>query len=651
MSHKNLTYSVRGIFTECLLANRADRYLIAAYQRGYKWESSDSNDESGILATGATKEVDKLLADLWRQFEAQARSTVPLEYYLQFLTLKTREKGGLKNVLEVIDGQQRLTTLSVLFAVLRHVVEDPQDKLNFAFTEQESTWPNGETGKLEYGVRERFLDNFIYRGNIDRLLSVNTWDQFLEAKFPGLPVDFDRNQQDIYYLFKAARRMMGFLTHSSRKARAAAFGKYVADCGRLIANVIEEQISSEELFSNLNSNRKPLTDIELIKGLLLTRATRQGGIRTFQEIQELRSAQGRQWDEIARWVNQASVRVLYGFKQKTVLWEVLHLVALRLTASDLALHQAVQELVPQENKFPLFDLFEQLIRQGNEDTSANRCLKELRLIISLLQDWYNTPELHNMLGVLRTSKSYSAKRKHALLPALLSERCLIKGPRQYLREQINLLSCLRGSKVVESLSYNDQGQAAFDFLLLLNVYPARADKNVSAQKTYPFDFLRFSRERWSLEHIYPQRPDLVSDPDGYERQLLRAFEGPDAQLKTERLGLLAVIHPDEEQVAQLHEWHQEQTVLLHSVGNLALLATRDNSSFSNLSFESKRQRLINRVREGSFVPTHTFAVFSKLVLAASKQFDQWSRMDIQHHAEYLQLEHARLIKHFTNSDV
>src|SRR5687768_7307746 len=79
----------------------ATSFFIAPYQRGYKW-SSETTDSP----------VQKLLFDLSDAFSANLQ-----EYYLQYITLSESRFDNLK-VLEVIDGQQRLTTLTLLFSVL-----------------------------------------------------------------------------------------------------------------------------------------------------------------------------------------------------------------------------------------------------------------------------------------------------------------------------------------------------------------------------------------------------------------------------------------------------------------------------------------------------------------------------------------------------
>ncbi|MFB2596107.1 DUF262 domain-containing protein [Paracoccus sp. p4-l81] len=79
------------------------RYEIPAYQRPYSWEKGN---------------VEQLLDDIWEAYEAQDE-----EYFIGSLITIEREKGRLY---DVVDGQQRLTTLNLILARLRDHIEDPE---------------------------------------------------------------------------------------------------------------------------------------------------------------------------------------------------------------------------------------------------------------------------------------------------------------------------------------------------------------------------------------------------------------------------------------------------------------------------------------------------------------------------------------------
>lgn len=93
--------SINGLF------KAQDKYIIPIYQRNYAWTDT---------------EVGQLIDDIHRHTQGQ--------YYLGSLTVKKRDDGAF----EVIDGQQRLTTLFLLLSVLEH-----KFNLNLSFEHRETS--------------------------------------------------------------------------------------------------------------------------------------------------------------------------------------------------------------------------------------------------------------------------------------------------------------------------------------------------------------------------------------------------------------------------------------------------------------------------------------------------------------------------------
>src|SRR5215470_1040475 len=93
----------------------AKRYSIDYYQREYKWE---------------TKQINELIEDLTTKFlegyePSHERSAVEGygHYFLGSIIIS--DKDGQKFI---IDGQQRLTSLTLLLICLHHELEDPEQK-------------------------------------------------------------------------------------------------------------------------------------------------------------------------------------------------------------------------------------------------------------------------------------------------------------------------------------------------------------------------------------------------------------------------------------------------------------------------------------------------------------------------------------------
>ena len=73
------------------------RYWIPAYQRGYRWDRL---------------QVTQLLDDIWDFIQASEEKRRTSFYCLQPLVVRKLEDGGY----EVVDGQQRLTTIFILLS-------------------------------------------------------------------------------------------------------------------------------------------------------------------------------------------------------------------------------------------------------------------------------------------------------------------------------------------------------------------------------------------------------------------------------------------------------------------------------------------------------------------------------------------------------
>jgi hypothetical protein len=76
---------------------------------------------------------------------------------------------------------------------------------------------------------------------------------------------------------------------------------------------------------------------------------------------------------------------------------------------------------------------------------------------------------------------------------------------------------------------------------------------------------------------------------------------------------------------------------LNTIGNMALLDIKDNIANSNGMFDFKRLKIVQKISEGSFVPKHTYDVFSKLLSPdMSKDLITWNEKDINAHISYIE---------------
>jgi len=570
-----LIYTIKDIFSNdnsdsCLVEYDVDKYHIAAYQRGYKWDS----DEYGAVTI--------LLNDLQEAFQAFQKQERK-EYYLQYITLK---KNTEKRYLEVIDGQQRLTTLSILLSIfsLKLDVE------------------NISNSRLEYAIRENFFNEHIYKQeNLKALLEKN-WDNEKGLIFSDNEII---NTQDVYYLFKAAKKIDEVLSNEYQE-HLDEFYIFILKNVKIIVNAVDD-ISSEKVFSNLNSNKVPLTEEELIKGLLLTKYSRQyerdEGKKHFREIIEMRMSLGRQWDEIARWCNQPEINTFF-FNKEEGMTALLTLVAIQKG------YKGGKKSNP--NDYPLFNFYH---KYGRTDEMYKSLLK----IYFVLNDWYNEDKIYNLLGYLFFAKGSNKTIKDYLSKIDNDKVTLLKE----LTEEVNNLI----PKNTDDLYYaNAQDNEIHRVLLALNVF--------TNEINFRFNFHRFIEEKWTLEHIFPQTPEgkgqILEEKD---KQIILDILGEKVTDEVE-----IIIKKSERTVEEKEKYQNALKSLgsLNSIGNMCLLSHKDNASIGCAFFDKKRENILQSIRKGSFVPKHTFEVFSKVIFDKNTgDFERWTSDNITNHSSII----------------
>ena len=103
-----------------------DTYIIPIYQRNYAW---------------GNEEIEQLIQDIWDYADAEKNKEDQQPYYIGTLVTYLREN----NKYEVLDGQQRLTTLYIVCAVLKHLkqkdkaIQEISKKLNLHFEAREES--------------------------------------------------------------------------------------------------------------------------------------------------------------------------------------------------------------------------------------------------------------------------------------------------------------------------------------------------------------------------------------------------------------------------------------------------------------------------------------------------------------------------------
>lgn len=610
-------YTVTEIFNSktragCLHQNGCTAFNIPSYQRGYKW-GSETNQP-----------VERLFSDLFKAWNDGLN-----EYLVLAITVKRIPRTQTESVLEVIDGQQRLTTLFILLHALNSRIgygENPSHKLQYSI-------------RHEAASSSASLDELVISCIKDSSNNLGSFEQ-LKA---SLKVN-DEARQDHYYLKCAVLRCVYELCDKSDKGfsdneKVSKFRDFILTKTKLLVNVVEPHIEGEVLFGNLNSNRVVLTETELIKGLLLTRVARESSTkrpRQYREVLEARIYLGRKWDEIYRWANQPEIRSLYfpDSDFKDGMTGLLQLVAMQMDRPYIRPAKEFADTKP---------LFEHFLTQRKWDY----VLSLLTNTHASLDDWYRCTNDYHLLGYALLAKTSQPRTE--FLIKLLKFTTKTEVANTLLNERKKLL-CGASERVdnpkLGELFYGDgKDHHIKNILLALSVF--REQKS-----TERFDFLSYKDkdEGWTLEHIFPQTPfgkgaKLTSAQENAAFEIF--IDNIGSILPEETVSTIAELSVTAEdpgtkkiQIAEL----LKKVKTINRIGNLCLLSSKDNSAMGCGMFDDKRKTIRDRIARGSFVPLHTYEVFSKMIVGENTGINVWCKADICAHEEQISARLQKLIE-------
>lgn len=228
-------YTIEEAFRECF-------YIVPDYQREYVWTE---------------KEVQQLLQDIDEEFDVGANR----EYFIGTVLVSPTAQ---KNHFEVIDGQQRLTTLFLLLCALRQRFKS--ESLYPLFTSLLSTSYTDSGGNLKTSLKlEPRYEN---AGELmDRIVAIDADPQTTNARIAaaGIP-----KFGSLEKLLAAYATIHAFLDANYKDLDA--LRKY---WGYLANNIVFIQISTElssalKIFETINERGVGLDSMDLLKNLLFT---------------------------------------------------------------------------------------------------------------------------------------------------------------------------------------------------------------------------------------------------------------------------------------------------------------------------------------------------------------------------------------------
>jgi hypothetical protein len=529
----------------------AGEFFISAYQRGYRWGES---------------EVTRLLDDIK---SSVIDAATPENYLLQPIVVLRRNDGSW----ELVDGQQRLTTLYLIVKFLRNSGQLPTAAVNYSLTYETR---DSSREYLESLDPERRAENIDFHHIYAAYESIAAW--------------FDRQPNQL----QAAIDFHSALT------------KWV--------NVIWYEAPAgtdpTELFTRLNVGRIPLTDAELIKALVLSKS----GAADRSDRQQQVAAQ---WDAFERDLQDPELWSFVTGSEKG-----------RPTHIDLIFETLAGD---PGGVRPRFWTFEQL--RPEIEASVSTFWDRVVRMHGLLVGWFNDRELYHRVGYLiATGDSFPEIAELATgLTGSAFRRALVERIRTRLglrRSSIGELSYENTEACrnvlllmnVETVLRRDEDTERFSFR-------AFASNEWSVEHIHAQNAARLTRgAQWTtwLELHRRAINALPDSSDGDNTDLLERIDGALISIDADKFELL------EREILELFAVADDIKLgeELHRLPNLALLTRGHNSALGNSVFEVKRLEILRRDKAGAYVPPCTRNAFLKYYTDdADQQLYLWGPQD------------------------
>ena len=522
-------------------------FYVPSYQRGYRWGED---------------EVLRLLNDVYQNGKKN--------YCLQPVVVRKTE-----DAYELIDGQQRLTTLYLIYRYMKDV--------NPFFDEP--------AFNLVYETRDNS-------------------QEFLKS------VDLSRRDENIDFWFIAnAYETIKKWFEEDKQIRVLHIYEYFKEDVKIIWYEVGESEDAIGLFTRLNIGKIPLTSAELVKAMFLSSDGKEKSGREKQEEISL------QWDNMEKELHDDSLWYFLTNRTNTRYQ----------TRIDLILDLVSEKPAGNREKYYTFFKIDEL----SKTMTLDELWRKIQQTFLILKDWFENHELYHKIGYLIASEKLTlqeifkisdGKTKQGfrgMLDSYIRESIAIQGNYSDLSyekaQDYKRISTLLLLFNVESVRLNGENTQWFPF-----------DK---------FKFDTKGKVAWSLEHIHAQHSEGLNTQELWKEWLnlhipsVRAVPHEDELIEAMQE---AIDKPNLER-KEFDDLQQKVTGLLsvqgnteylHSIGNMALLRSDDNAALNNSTFDVKRNLIVKMDKEGQYIPFCTKMVFLKYYTPSEdNQLHFWGQSD------------------------
>ncbi len=571
-------------------------FYVASYQRGYRWTK---------------EEVEYLLNDI-------NDISIDKKYCIQPLAVIARENKSW----ELIDGQQRTTTLFLIQTVLKNcfsIQTEPYYGLDYNTRKTTKDFLNDLRAQ---NILKDFLENELE----------NKWEVFVKN-------NPDKDNIDNYHLFNAYLIIYNWILPLTNEERVA-FYKKITEQTYIIwhpVTIEKEGIQTvEDFFINMNAGKIKLTSAELIKALFIIEIEKSETPWDVRDFKKKKLAN--EWDSIE---NELHNNTFWYFITNTSKHEYPTRIG---KLFDIHCKKA-------KGESELYSYYQ--YSKGKGKGGENLDWKIIKEIYQRLKEWYDDVENYHLIGFIINAKLMTLEDiivKTDNKTKLEIKDFFIKTIKDNFTQEKTKDNQRYQVYALDKLHYVNSYAECKNTLLLYNI---KLIERTFPNQRFPFDLYQDPETQWSIEHIHPQNPQLLQSKEDAEewlndyeerfkeeKDVKKEYNAKIAELK-QKLHDLKDSTLTIELSNQLKEFSDtvNDALGLHNIGNQALLDKVTNSKIGNKGFLKKRNLILDASSNtnGTYVPLATINNFLKKTTNTGSdnkiKVSYWSAQDAEDYTE------------------
>lgn len=622
-------------------------FYIPAYQRGYRWTKKQVEDLLRDLLCFANDPKEEsafyclqpIIARPITDEDKLSKLFVHNDFEIQSLV-----KNG---VWEIIDGQQRLTTL---FLIYKYLLNEKGWDAKKLFEEEDGK----QLYKILYATRDdstKFLEGV---GTIEDEEDIANIDYFYMSKaIETIDNWIKKEGKEINQRYK--------LGGSLSKVRDSLFSLLNGNSDAIDGSVqvlwyqIAEnnETNSIKEFQKINTGKIRLTDAELIKGLFLMKNNFDSESKHIKQSQL-----AIEWEFIENTLHDNS---FWCFLQKKgadlpnridFLFMLIYKIE-RIQNSNQDVDKELKDIdkdLQDLSKGVVFRFYNEQFegKVGDElQEQVSNAWEKIMTLFRTLDDWFSSPRIYNYIGLLSQCGEDLAKVIFHFnkMPETTVrddfEKYLFKRIKSYLTKvKINEED---PKNILIDTTYKDR-KMIYRILLTLNIHLLNEQNTKVDSDIYKFPFDIFASQNWDIEHIDSSNTNSLKSDKDKKEWVDTAYKDLEKELTEEDKEFIKIEIENEAYdliIGKLKKIAQEEDAdeeIKNQIGNLALLDDKTNRSYGNSLFCTKRRIIIERIKQGIFVPLSTQYVFAKFFDMSGTNRSYWTSSDMNEYSKFIYKE-------------